>query len=184
MRRRRIKRLARREGLSVTPRGQSAAIAAAARREQLKALNAEAITDGRALTAGHYVADSGQRELYLPFESAVTVDNAAAATGTLRVTVQRPMMIRRVVLSAADTTAFTDALNTIGVTGIFIGVQPIFNANGVAPAVAFANNAVGVKLATPVARVGSEVTVNLQRLFAVTNDANVSGYVVGVSAEQ
>ena len=155
----------------------------AMRARQLQSLNAQAQDDGEQLTAGHYVADGGQRTLYLPFSNFATVNALAGSIGQLQATVQRPMSVRRIILDAIDNTTFLDALGTLGVSNVSIGVQPVFNAAGVAPAKAFANNTVGNNLETMVARVGTIITIQLQRFITVANPSTVTGYLVGVSAE-
>lgn len=164
-----------------------ALVAAAARRQQLQALNARALQSGKPETAGHFVADPGQRELYIPFSEAVTLENTAGVATKLTVNVQRPMTIKRIVLAAGNT-ALPNALDFFAVTGVFIGVQPIFNADGVSPALAFAYNAVGVAtFETNVARVGQIITCEVQRLFAQGGvdpvTTTISGFIIGKSAE-
>jgi hypothetical protein len=181
---RRIQRLARHHGMVAMPREQAAALAATARTDQLRAQNQMAYATGEAQTAGHFVADPGDRLLYLPFEAAVEVDLAANSIGKLRVVNQRPMMVRRIILAAVDQTTHADALDDLGVTSVLFGVDPIFNAEGIAPARAFESRAVANHLATPVARVGTTVSINLQRLIAGAAKLTVTGYLVGVSAER
>lgn len=176
----RVAHLARRLGLEVQPRG---AAAAAARSQQLQAINRESYETGDPLTAGHYVADPGQRELYLPFSATSSLAVAVGQQASLTAVVQRPMQFKRLILDAIDSVTLGDVLNTVAVSGFLIGVQPVFNASGVAPARAFAFNTVGNHLVTPVARVGVTVTLNLQRIATGANAATVSGYLVGVSAD-
>jgi len=174
----------RRAGRGMSRSGITSADLSAARAARLRNTNHAAMAEREQLTAGHYVADGGQRTLYLPFAAAVTINPLVGSSARLQATVQRPMSIKRIILDCLDNTTFLDALNTLGVTNISVGVQPVFNANGVAPANAFAFNAVGNNLETMVARVGTNVTVDLTRLLTVANIATVSGYVIGVSAEQ
>lgn len=183
-RQRRVQRVAARHGMVAMPREQAAQVASAARAQMLQATNAQATADMEPLTAGHYVADPGQRELYLPFAAPSVIAAAAGSAGTLNVVVQRPMQIRRIILAAIDNTTLADVLPTLGVTNVSIGVDPIFNAQGVAPATAFEARAVGVRLCTGVARVGTTVTVQLSRVVAGANPCTVTGYMVGVSAVQ
>lgn len=154
-----------------------------AQREKLRAIEQEAAASGEQLTAGHYVADGGGRKLYLPFSADIQVPAAAGSVGVLVATVQRPMTISRLIIDALDETTRADDLNTYGVTNVSIGVQPVFNAQGVAPAVAFRQNTVGNQLETMVARVGMQVTVQLRRIVAGANAGRVSGYIVGISAD-
>ena len=128
-------------------------------------------------------ADGGQRELYLPFSATASAATPIGSAATLSAVVQRPIMFKRLILSAVDATTLADVLATLAVSNFLIGVQPVFNASGVAPAVAFAFNAVGNRLLTPVARVGTTVTVALTRIATGVNAATVSGYLVGVSAD-
>jgi len=180
---RRIRRLAARAGMTVTPRASAASVASAARTKELRALNAEAMETGQPVSAGHFVADGGQRELYLPFSATASAATPIGSAATLSAVVQRPIMFKRLILSAVDATTLADVLATLAVSNFLIGVQPVFNASGVAPAVAFAFNAVGNRLLTPVARVGTTVTVALTRIATGVNAATVSGYLVGVSAD-
>ncbi len=177
--RRGLKRRAKRAGFS-SPSSQ----ASAARVRQLQATNQEANEERTQLTAGHYVADSGQRELYLPFQASVAIAAAAGSTATLAVPVQRPCSFYRLILTQHNGTTLADDAITSAVSGFFIGVDPIFNAAGVAPLQAFAFNAVGNRLMTPVARVGSVVTVQVTRVTAGANAGVLMGYLVGVSAER
>lgn len=182
-RRRRIQRLAAREGMAVTPRASAAQVAAAARTKELRALNQEAMETGQPISAGHFVADGGQRELYLPFSATGSLAAAVGSTVNLSAVVQRGIMFKRLILDALDGTTLADVLSTAVVSNFLIGVQPVFNASGVAPARAFAFNAVGNRLLTPVARVGTTVTVQLTRVATGANAAVCSGYLVGVSAD-
>jgi hypothetical protein len=175
--------IARRMGMVAVPRDQAAAMAAAARQNQLRALNQEAVASGETITAGHYVADGGQREYYLPFAAAVSCAAAAGQTAVLTANVQRPMNVRRIILDAIDVTTLADVLATLGVTSILNGVAPLFNAQGVAPARAFAFNAVGNHLNSNIGRVGQSLTIAFTRMVAGANAANISGYLVGTSAE-
>lgn len=152
-------------------------------REKLAAINAQAVADQSQFTAGHYVADGGGRKLYLPFSSDVACLAAVGSTCQLVATVQRPLTISRLIIDAIDGTTRADDLNTYGVSNVSVGVQPVFNAQGLAPAVAFRQNTVGNMLETMVARVGMQVTVDLRRIVAGANAGRVSGYIVGVSAE-
>jgi len=161
----------------------AAAEASQAKMAMLRAANAEAMASGQAGTAGHYVADPGEREFYLPFQAAVSLAAAVGSTQSLLVTVQRPMMVKRIIIDAIDATSLADVLATVGVTGVLNGVQPIFNAQGIAPARAFAYNAVGNHIKTSVLRVGNVLSIALSRMVLGANAANVSGYVIGVSAE-
>jgi hypothetical protein len=190
-RRKRLSRLASREGMVAMPKpvaqrlASAAADASAARKDEAEAQNIMAIESGRPRTAGgRILAASDQVELYLPFSAASTVAAAAGSTGTLTANVQRKMQIHRIVLSAFDSVAFGDAIDTLGITGISIGVEPIFNAQGIAPAAAFSSRAVGVRLLTPAATVGQLVTIGLSRPSAVTNPSVVLGYAIGVSARE
>ncbi len=178
--RKQIKQLKRRLAASNMAPSQQAAVAKMA---MLRAANAEAMSSGQAGTAGHYVADPGEREFYLPFQSAVSILAAATSAQTLTVNVQRPMMVKRIIIDALDSTTLADVLPTLGVTSILGGVDPLFNAQGVAPARSFAFNAVGNHLKSQVLRVGINLTVTLTRMVAGANPANVSGYVIGVSAQ-
>jgi hypothetical protein len=161
----------------------AAAQASQAKMAMLSAANAEAMATGRAGTAGHYVADGGEREFYLPFQAAVSLAAAVGSTQSLLVTVQRPMMVKRIIIDAIDATSLADVLATVGVTGVLNGVQPVFNAQGTAPARAFAYNAVGNHIKTSVLRVGNVLSIAMIRMVLGANAANVSGYVIGVSAE-
>jgi len=160
-----------------------AAARAQSRTAQLQSLNEQALADNEQLTAGHYVADGGQRTLYLPFAAPATMATAAGQFARLQATVQRPMSVKRVIIAAVDNATLTGALPSIGVTNISIGVQPVFNANGITPAEAFAFNAVGNNLETMVARVGVQITIDLQRLVLAPNASTITGYLIGVSAE-
>lgn len=175
---------ARRSGRGMRRAGVSAQDLSAVRAARLRSTNQSAMTNRDQLTAGHYVADGGQRTLYLPFSTSTPVAALVNSTGRLQATVQRPMSVKRIIISALDSTTFLDALNTLGVNGISIGVQPVFNASGIAPAEAFAFNAVGNNLETMVARVGTIITMDFSRLVTVANAAVISGYMIGVSAEQ
>jgi hypothetical protein len=177
--RRRASRGARRLGIT-----DIAAARAASRSAQLSATNTQAIASGEQLTAGHYVADGGQRTLYLPFSAQAVLSPLINNTVKLTTTVQRPMSVRRIIVDSLDNTTLLDSLNTVGISNISIGVQPVFNAQGVAPAKAFANVTVGNNLETMVARVGTIITIELIRLLTVANPSTVSGYMIGVSAEQ
>jgi hypothetical protein len=179
---RRADRLMRRLGLEDSP-ADAARTRQQARSEMLRAANMQAYEDGEPLTAGHFVADPGQRRLYLPFRATVSVAGALGSVQTLAVNVQRPILIERIVLAAADSVTAGDALATLGVASVLVGVQPVFNAQGIAPAVAFDFRAVGVRMMAHTARVGVEVTVNLQRIITQANAATASGFLVGVSAE-
>jgi hypothetical protein len=165
------------------PREQAAMLAAQAKRANLQALGQEATLSGETMTAGHYVADGGQREYYLPFATAVSIAAAASSTQVLTANVQRPMNVRRIILDAIDSTTLADVLATLGVTSILNGVAPLFNAQGVAPARAFAFNAVGNHLNSNIGRVGQSLTISFTRMVAGANAANISGYLVGTSAE-
>lgn len=179
----RVQRLASKLGMQVTPRASAAAVASSARTKQLRALNMEAQETGEPVSAGHFVADGGQRELYLPFSATGSLAAAIGSTVNLTTVVQRPIMFRRLILDALDATTLADVLATAVVSNFLIGVQPVFNASGVAPARAFAFNAVGNRLLTPVARVGTTITVQLTRIATGANAATCSGYLVGVSAD-
>ena len=164
--RHRLQALARRSGQVMIPREQAAQMRQAARVDSLRAANMQALSSGDAGTAGHFVADGGEREFYMPFQAAVLCAAAANSGATLSVVVQRPMMVKRIILDSLDIVTLADSLNTIGVTGILNGVQPIFNAQGVAPARAFAFNAVGNHLKTSVLRVGNVLSATLTRMVA------------------
>lgn len=181
--RRRMQTIARRMGMDVVPRGAAAQMAATARRQQLQALSQEATASGDTMTAGHYVADGGQREYYLPFAAAVSIIAAGGSSQLLTANVQRPMNVRRIILDAVDEVTLGDALATLGVTSILNGVAPLFNAQGVAPARAFAFNAVGNHLNSNIGRVGQSLTISFTRMVAAVNPATISGYLVGTSAE-
>jgi hypothetical protein len=178
-----LRRLAHRMGMETMPREQAAALRQEARSNMNAATNMQALASGDPMTAGRFVADGGQRELYLPFEAAVLLGGLAGSTAVLRTNVQRPMMVERVIVAAADSGSGADVLGTCGVSGILLGVQPVFNAPGITPAVAFAFNAVGVGIRTMVAVVGTIVTVQLVRTVTQPVDAVLTGYMVGVSAE-
>jgi hypothetical protein len=181
--RHRLRALAHRSGMELLPREQAAQMRQSARVDSLRAANMQALASGDAGTAGHFVADGGEREFYLPFQAAVICNAPAASGSVLSVVVQRPMMVKRIILDALDVTTLADALATIGVTGILNGVQPIFNAQGIAPARAFAFNAVGNHLKTSVLRVGNVLSIAMSRMVTAPNNASISGYVIGVSAE-
>ena len=181
--RHRAQALAHRMGMTMMPAQQAAQLRAQARRAQLQSLSEEAQASGETMTAGHYVADGGQREYYLPFAAAVTIAAAAASTATLTAAVQRPMNVRRIILDSLDATTLADVLATLGVTSILNGVSPLFNAQGVAPARAFAFNAVGNHLNSNIGRVGQSLTIAFTRMVAGANPASISGYLVGTSAE-
>lgn len=168
--------------LGVTPE-QLAQARASSNAAQLQATNIQALTENAQLTAGHYVADGGQRTLYLPFSAPAAMLAAAGSPARLQATVQRPMSVKRVIIAAVDNATLAGALPSIGVTNISIGVQPVFNANGITPAEAFAFNAVGNNLETMVARVGVQITIDLQRLVLAPNASTITGYLIGVSAE-
>lgn len=182
-RQRKMRRLAHHLGMETMTREQAAQLRSAARENMNASTNQMAMMSGDALTAGRFVADGGQRELYLPFSAAVSLNGLAGQTTQLTTNVQRPMMVNRIIIAAGDGTTGADALGTVGVTSILLGVQPVFNAPGVTPAIAFAFNAVGVSIQTMVAVVGTVVTINLTRIITQANDAVVTGYMVGVSAE-
>lgn len=180
-RRRRIGRRATRHGgLS---REQAGALRAQLRSAQLRAINQEAMATGEPQTAGRFVADGGSRNLYIPFDATVTLNNTLGQVATLRTRVQRPMVLERIILEAVDNTNAADVLGSVGVTGILSGVNPLFNAQGVAPARAFAYNAVGVKLLSMVSQVGQDITVQMQRIVGLANGSVISGFIHGTSAE-
>jgi len=181
--RHRLRALAHRSGMEMVPREQAAQMRQAARVDSLRAANMQALASGDAGTAGHFVADGGEREFYMPFQAAVTSAAPVGSGATLSVVVQRPMMVKRIILDAIDTVTLADALATLGVTSILNGVQPIFNAQGIAPARAFAFNAVGNHLKTSVLRVGNVLSITTSRMVTAPNIASLSGYVIGVSAE-
>lgn len=189
MRRRRIQRVAKRHGMVAMPKSKAQILAqAAADRQsaaaaQRDALSLSADVTGDPRSAGSFVADGGQRELYLPFSAAPTIGAAAGQTATLSAVVQRAIMFKRLILACIDGTTLVDSLPTLVVTNFLIGVQPVFNATGSAPATAFDARAVGNRLLTPVARVGTTVTVNVSRVAAAANAGVLSGYLVGVSAD-
>jgi len=58
--------------LGITPE-QVAQLRAQSRNAQLQSLSEQALADNEQLTAGHYVADGGQRTLYLPFAAPATM---------------------------------------------------------------------------------------------------------------
>lgn len=188
-RKRRIKRLAKRHGLVAMPRSRAQVLASAAAQasqaqqvqQQAQLLSAD--VTGFPRSAGAFVADGGQRELYLPFSTAPAIGAAVGQVATLSAVVQRAIMFKRLILSVVDGTTRADDLITCTVTNFLIGVQPVFNASGVAPAEAFSSRAVGNRLLTPVARVGTTVTVGIQRVALGANAGVVSGYLVGVSAD-
>lgn len=188
-RKRRIKRLARRHGMVAMPRSQAQVLQSASMERQTaqqqlnQAQLLSANVSGDPRSAGRFVADGGQRELYLPFSTFPTLGAAAGSVATLSAVVQRAIMFRRMIISVVDGTTRDDDLNTAVVSSFLIGVQPVFNASGYAPAEAFSSRAVGNRLLTPVAQVGTTVTVQLQRVAAAANIGIVSGYLVGVSAD-
>lgn len=171
------------------PKSQAQALAQAAVERQSasnevkRAQDLAALETGRPRTAGRRtLAATDQAELYLPFSTAGTLGLAAASTLTLTATVQRPIQIHRIIIAAFDNVTFADATNLLGVTGILIGVEPIFNANGVAPGAAFSAVAVSAKLLAFPAAVGQNVTLNMTRPTAITNASTVMAYAIGVSA--
>lgn len=150
--------------------------------EQAQMLNEEAIADGTQLTAGRFVADGGQRTLYLPFSGVLQLNAPAGTAGSLVANVQRAMSVRRIILSAVDSSTGVDVGAFLGITSIEVGVFPLFNAKGQSPFNAFAFNAVGNNLETPVAQVGQQVTIDIVRNVLGANPALISGYLIGQSA--
>lgn len=181
--RRAVRRRMARRGQTIMSRTEAAQLRANARMAENKATNLQALASNQPMTAGRFVADDGQRDFYTGFSDTVQLGSALNSGAVLRTIVQRTSIIERVILAAVDNTALTDVLLTIGVTGIFVGVDPIFNANGVAPAVGFRETAVGVQLQSMVARPGIELTVNLRRIVATVAPSTVSGSTRGVSAQ-
>lgn len=179
IRRKRLRRIAHRHGLALMP-AQEAMQARAALAQQAQM---QAAATGHPVSAGFQLAASDQAELYLPFQSA-TLGNALGATAQLQVTVQRPTQLHRLVLASYNS-AGGDDLGTVGIDSVLVGVQPVFNAEGVAPAQAFAFNAVGVRLLCFPARVGTVVTVKLVRLTPGNGEGTtiVTGLGIGVSAQ-
>jgi hypothetical protein len=182
-RQRKMRRLAHHLGMETMTREQAAQLRGMARSNMNQATNLQAMASGDSMTAGRFVADAGQRELYLPFSAAIVLGGASGVEASLVTNVQRPMMVQRVIIDAVDDTTGADALGTVGVTSILIGVQPVFNSKGVTPGRAFAFNAVGVGINTMVAVVGTEVSIQCRRIVTQANDAIITGYMVGVSAE-
>lgn len=170
-------------GLVAVPREQAAMMAQVARRRAQQQASLSADAYGRPMTADDALATTSQREMYLPGSAYVALGAAVNQTAVISVTVQRPIQLHRIILSIVDSTNGADALLSVGVTSILIGVRPIFNAAGVAPASAFANNAVGVKILAPAARVGENVTINLVRVATVANPSVAGAWASGVSAQ-
>lgn len=178
-----MRRLAHHLGMETMSQGEAAQLRDQARGAYNQATNMQSMAQNSAMTAGRFVADPGQRELYLPFSAAVTLGGGVGIEASLVTNVQRPMMVQRVIIAAVDDTTGADALATCGVTSILLGVQPVFNSKGVTPGVAFAFNAVGVGINTMVAVVGTEVSIQVRRIVSQANDCVLTGYMVGVSAE-
>lgn len=180
----RINRKAKKAGLVVMPR--KALMRAAAEQEQAlrdagSAASMEAAYTGQPQTAGGKLAVSRQRELMLPFQTAIL----AAALGSTQVVtanVQRAIQLRRFLITAGDNVAFTDASLTIGVSLIKIGSEIVFNANGVVPLQAFAALAVGVELLCQPAQTGNLVEITFVRTIGVANTATLSATGYGFSA--
>lgn len=159
-------------------------VANAARAQALQMRQAQAEMTGQPWSAGGYqLAVSDQRELYLPF-NVPSLAAAAGSAATLVATVQRPMQLHRIIVAVTDVTTGADQLQSVTVDSVLVGVDPVFNAQGSAPGVAFAYNAVGVKLLTFPARVGSQVSILVTRRGATTNAGVASAFAIGVSAQQ
>lgn len=172
-----------RHGLVAMPMDQARLASTLARRQAQQQASLYADANGVPMTADDALATTGQRELYLPGSAYVSLAAAVNSTAIISVTVQRPIQLHRIILSIVDSTTGADATPSVGVTSILIGVRPIFNAAGVAPAIAFANNSVGVKILAPAARVGENVTINLIRVATVTNPSTAGAWASGVSAQ-
>lgn len=180
---RRIRRIAHRHGLAVMPAAQAAQARAALQAQAAGAAQREAAVSGHPITAGYQLAASDQAELYLPF-TPVDLGNAVGDEAELVTVVQRPTQLHRLILQAVNSNG-NDTLQTVGVSGVLVGVMPIFNSVGVAPGTAFDARAVGVKLLCFPARVGTQVTIQLRRVQPGNGETTtrVLGYGIGVSAQ-
>jgi hypothetical protein len=129
-----------------------------------------------------FLAPGQERIEYAPFNAA-TLGTAVGSTVQIVANIQRAIQPRRIILQAVDTVTGADVLFSCGVSSITVGVRPVFNSNGVAPADAFSSRAVGVALQTDAAQTGNQITASLQRLGLVTNISSITGMVIGVSAQ-
>lgn len=186
-RRRRKARRARRHHrgqpqMAVSPALMAAIKAGNARHTLDQMAQLKALAGGTPQTAGQMLATSSERIEYAPFDFQ-TLGQNAGDTVTITANIQRAIQPHRAILSAVDSITGQDVLYSVGVTAFQIGVRPVFNSVGVAPAELFSSRAVGVKLLSDAAVTGQQITMQLLRLAAVTNPSIVSGSTLGHSAQ-
>lgn len=174
-RRRRIQRLARREGLVVTTRAKATALAQ-------QAAVAQAAATGVPQTVGNKLAASGQRLEVLPLGTAALAA-ALPSTATLTVNVQRPIQPYRLILQAADVTTGADSLFAVGASNIVLGAHNLFASPGViAPGTGFSRDAWGTEILSVPMLQGGVVRVDLSKLATTPNALVVSGMLLGYAA--
>lgn len=181
---RRMNRIAKKQGLVVLPKKQlleAAQDQEAALAQARKAASLEADASGVPVTAGGRLAVSRQRELMLPFATAILA-GALGSTQILQANVQRAIQLRRFLMTGVDNVTFGDVSLTIGVSLIKIGSEIVFNANGVVPLSAFAANAWGTDLMCQPAQTGNLIEITCVRTVATVNTATLSASGYGFSA--
>lgn len=106
---------------------------------------------------------------------------AGASTGTLTAQPQRPFRGERLILSATNITAGTDASLTATINpAIFVGAVQVGSNQGATPFLAFRADAFGVRLSWPAA--GQGTTINIPVVLttvAPTGGVAVNGTVFG-----
>lgn len=177
IRKKRIKRLAKRQGMVAMSKQDARRLVQAG--AEAKA-NATGIPQS---LPGGKLATSGQRLEVLPLGS-VALAAALGSTAVLSVNVQRPIQPYRLLLQGSDVTTGADALFSVGVTNIVLGAHNLFASPGiVAPGTGFGRDAWGTEILSIAMAQGGVVRVDLQKLAATANALVVSGLLLGYAAQ-